>query len=455
VAREQIPPLRDDPRLIGYYTDNEIGWWNGILFKMTLEQVSTSGQRQRLVELLKQAYRNDWSELLRDFEPAPDVGSWQELEQHGAIFLRPGGNGIRVERQFLGILAERYYSLVHDIVRKYDRRALILGDRFPSFYYPEVARACAPYVDAVSSNLKATWNDGSFARFYLQTLHGLTGKPLFVGEFYISARENHSGNQNSHGIYPLVATQKERARAFRNILQALVKTPYVVAADWFQYFDQPRHGRFDGENFNFGLVDIHDRPYEALTSTVASFDLASLRSQPSRARSDGAQGVPPAPRNPLDQFEPGLALLRWDRERGFVNPISEFPLADLYVCWDKKAIYVGLCAQDVVEDSFYKGKTVQSIDRAEWIISFDGMRKPIRGRVGAGLEPIFDEPSVRVMNISGINGDLRNIAAMEIPAQLLGKERFKQGDTVELASTFFTHCRAYGVEWKGKLILRR
>src|SRR6266478_5998600 len=40
VAREQILALRDDPRLIGYYSDNEIGWWNAILFKMTLEQAS-------------------------------------------------------------------------------------------------------------------------------------------------------------------------------------------------------------------------------------------------------------------------------------------------------------------------------------------------------------------------------------------------------------------------------
>src|SRR5262245_20505012 len=87
VAREQILRLRDDPRVIGYYSDNEIGWWNGILFKMTLEQASTSGQRQRLLELLRQTYRNDWSELLRDFEPAPGVENWQELERHGMLFL--------------------------------------------------------------------------------------------------------------------------------------------------------------------------------------------------------------------------------------------------------------------------------------------------------------------------------------------------------------------------------
>src|SRR6266567_1931528 len=99
IARDQILPLRDDPRLLGYYSDNEMGWWNAILFKMTLEHAPTSGQRQRLLALLRQTYRNDWSELLRDFEPAPGLENWDTLSQHGMLFLRPGGHGIRVERR--------------------------------------------------------------------------------------------------------------------------------------------------------------------------------------------------------------------------------------------------------------------------------------------------------------------------------------------------------------------
>src|SRR5438132_12774269 len=184
----------------------------------TLEQAPTSGQRQRLIELLRQTYRDDWSELLRDFEPAPDLEKCEQLTRHGMLFLRPGSNGIRTERRFLELLAERYYSLIHEIIRKYDRRALILGDRYQSFYYPEVARACRKYVDAVSSNLNANWNDGTFARFYLETLHRLAGKPVLIGEFYMCARDNRSGNQNDRGVYPVVATQKERAAGFRHTL---------------------------------------------------------------------------------------------------------------------------------------------------------------------------------------------------------------------------------------------
>ena len=47
VAREQIMGLRDDPHLLGYYSDNEMGWWNAALFRMTLQHTPTSGQRQQ------------------------------------------------------------------------------------------------------------------------------------------------------------------------------------------------------------------------------------------------------------------------------------------------------------------------------------------------------------------------------------------------------------------------
>lgn len=277
---------------------------------------------------------------------------------------------------------------------------------------------------------------------------------MLIGEIYMSARENRSGNRNNHGVFPVVATQKERAAGFRNTLQALLKTPYVIGADWFQYYDEPTHGRADGENFNFGLVDIHDQPYEALIATASALNLNGLKGKPARALPDVSQGAPPAPRKPMAQFEPNLALKHWDRERGFVKPISEFSLADLYVCWNRNSIYLGLYAQDVVEDTFYRDKVVREIDRAEWIVAIGGFSKPIRARIGAGSEPIVNGPAVRIVNISGLNGNLRNIAAMELPARLFGKKRFKAGDAVEFASTFFTHCRAYRVEWQGRITLR-
>jgi hypothetical protein len=390
--------------------------------------------------------------LLKDFE-TEGAGSFEELEQRGMLYLRPGSQGIRTYRRFLGMMAERYYSLVQEIIRTYDKRALILGDRYQSFYYPEVAQASASFVDASSSNLNAAWNDGTFPRFYLDTLHALTRKPIIVSEFYMAAQQNRSGNKNATSTFPTVITQKERAAGFRKTLQALVQLPWVIGADWFQYYDEPTYGRSDGEDYNFGLVDIHDQPYKPLTAAARALDLAALKQTPPRTRPDASLGVPPAPGAPLGHFTIRLALSDWERERGFVIPVSELPVADLYVCWNKQAVFLGLYAQDIAEVNYYRNKVIPEVDRAEWMIAIGETNKPIHARLGPGGSAVFDEPAVRLVNLAGIYMNTRNIAALELPAKLFGKARFNPGDTVEFACTFFTQGRAERVEWKGKFRL--
>lgn len=125
-AREQILLLRDNPRLLGYYSDNELGWWNATLWKITLEQPSTSGQRRRLIQLLPDTYQNNWNKLALDFE-IRNAANWSQLQTRGMLFLRPGGNGMVAMRHFLSLLADRYYQLTRDIIRKYDRRAMSGG----------------------------------------------------------------------------------------------------------------------------------------------------------------------------------------------------------------------------------------------------------------------------------------------------------------------------------------
>ncbi|HZO85494.1 MAG TPA: hypothetical protein VFC26_09785 [Verrucomicrobiae bacterium] len=445
VARTQILKYRDDPRLLGYYTDNELGWWNATLWKMTLEQSPTSGQRKRLVQLLRDAYQNDWTKLEKDFVPE-NAASWRELQKHGMLFVRPGGRGIRVMREFLAMIADRYYQLTRDIIRKYDRRALILGDRYQSFYYPEVARAAAKYVDAISSNLNAHWNDGTFLRCYLDTLHRLTGKPILISEFYMAAMENTSGNKNSQGIFPTVTTQTERAAAARRTLQDLCAVPYVIGIDWFQHHDEPRHGRADGENFNFGLLDISDRPYPELTDMFARFDCKRVP----LPRPDASQGIPPAPADPLQDFTAMKALRHWDRDRGFVKPNSEFPIADLYVCWKTNTVYLAIYAWDLIEDAFYSGRSVPKNDRPLWTINCN---PPVRARLGAGREPIVSDPAITVHNLSGLNLLVRNIAVIELPAARFGKPQFTSGDSIELSSTLLTHGEAYRMDWTGRFRL--
>ena len=270
----------------------------------------------------------------------------------------------------------------------------------------------------------------------------------------MAAYENRSGNKNDKGAFPTVRTQKERVAGFRTTLTALLKTPFVLGADWFQYYDEPSQGRSDGENYNFGLVDIYNQPYTPLTRTAADLNFQALRNQAHAPRADAAQGIPRAPPDPLGHFTATQALKHWDRERGFVNSSSEFPLADLYLSWDSKALYLGLYAQDIAEQAFYRDKRIPEIDRARWQVTIGGREKPILVRLGPGGPAVSDEPAARVVNLAGIYLTTRTIAALEVPAKLCGKEKLRSGDIVRLAATFYTHCQAERTDWEGTFQLK-
>jgi hypothetical protein len=269
----------------------------------------------------------------------------------------------------------------------------------------------------------------------------------------MAAMQNRSENKNSYGGFPVVRTQVERAAATRRTLASLVQLPYIVGADWFQYFDEPRHGREDGENFNFGVVDIYNEPYEHLTTALAKLDLNDLKAHLTAAPMDASAGVPRAPRDPFANVSNYQALLNWDRQRGFVKPATDHPIADLYLCWNPRALYLGLYAIDVVEEDYYRDKSVPKVDRAQWTVRIDRGASVV-ARMGAGREAILNDTSLRFASLSGFNLNVRNIALLEFPASRFGKRRLRQGDRIQLESAFLTHQEAYRVAWRGTFVLR-
>jgi len=88
IARDQIKDLRAEPRVIGYFSDNEQGWWNGALFDWAWKGPNT---RRKLVSQLADRYKT-WAALMRDFDPE-GARSFHDLQSSGRLFLRPGGNG--------------------------------------------------------------------------------------------------------------------------------------------------------------------------------------------------------------------------------------------------------------------------------------------------------------------------------------------------------------------------
>jgi hypothetical protein len=90
----------------------------------------------------------------------------------------------------------------------------------------------------------------------IQRIYDQTGLPVIIGEFHFGTP--------GRGLAPGLAqtsNMEERAVAYRYYVEKAASHPALIGAHWFQWIDQPSTGRFDGENYNIGLVDVTDRPY--------------------------------------------------------------------------------------------------------------------------------------------------------------------------------------------------
>ncbi len=450
-ARAAIENVRGARSLLGFYSDNELGWWNSVLVQTTLGMPPESGQRRRVVSYLRRHYGGCWSRLEKDFDPE-GASSFEEFEHHGILYLRPGGNGARVHRRLLGLLARRYYEVTASAIRKCSGACLVLGDRYQSFYYPEVVLAARPYVDVISTNLTPHWIDGSFARYYLDTLHELCRKPVQVGEFYMCATENRSGNRNSSSGFPVVANQRERARGFARTLSELALRPYVVGADWFQYYDEPPHGREDGEDYNMGLVDIHDVPYDEMVEAALNLNLERVHADARNAPSV-PHAIPRADGDPLEDFRYLRAMLRWDRDAGFIPPSTRAPVADLYATWTPEALYLGIHSMGFIEDAAYRSGSVPECDRAMLRLRVGRPLRIVEVRYGAGRPPTSSDSEVQVIAAKGTEGGVFNALALVVPAHVLGVQKLRAGTAVTLDVTLDTAGRCDHVRWHRRLDL--
>jgi hypothetical protein len=351
-ARSMVTPYRRNPFRIGYFTDNEVGWWNGPLFTYFLMQPATNHTKQRLIAFLRHHYGDDWERFTRDFVPPPGIASFQHLLHNKGTYaqLRPGSTGIQVVRQWTAVVAGHYYRLAHDAIREADPEALILGDRLPIYYDPIAVQAMRPYVDVISTNYNVDSPDGWLARYFFDGLRQLAGdKPILISEWFFAAHENRSGNRNN-GHLMTVSTQAERAQGARTAAARFAREPQIVGMHWFQYYDHPQGGRDDGEDYNFGLIDIHDRPYEQLVEVLRHEHLRVAETHQEARPTDRhppktSLHIPNAAINARDR-----SLAEWPKEQALITPLvaseSEIVFGDLYVAWDASGLHLAVIAMD-------------------------------------------------------------------------------------------------------------
>jgi hypothetical protein len=222
-ARRQCEHLSNDPWLLGYFLANEPPFPQKAL--QTAELILAG----------------------------PSTATRQALEK----WLEQSDTPAR-RKAFIDDAFDRYVQMTSAAASKYAPNHLNLGMRsggHPTEAELRVSRA----FDVYSINVY----DYQLSPDRMKQITALTGKPVVIGEFHFGVPERGL----SAGLVQ-VKNQVERGVAYRYYVEQAFAMPEVIGAHWFQWADQMPTGRFDGENYNIGLVDVTDRPYLELIEAM-------------------------------------------------------------------------------------------------------------------------------------------------------------------------------------------
>ena len=357
LAPQLVAPYKGSPYRIGYFSDNEVGWWAGALFSFYSGKPATNFTKQRWVAMLRHDYGGDWPKFTADFIPPTGVTDWDALLKTTQLtHLRPGGHGIKAVREWTGIVAERYYTLAEKAIRAADPDALYFGDRLPIYYDPAAVRAEARHVDAIAVNYNPDASDGWIAHYFWQGLKELSGgKPVLVTEWFFAANQNRTGNKNN-GHLMTVETQDERANGAAAVTDNFAAIPELIGSHWFQYYDHPNGGRQDGEDYDFGLVDINDRPYQRLTEALAAANRAAPRIHAATKPALPAMQNFELPHATISLADHSIA--DWPKPASLLPPLVPSPGAvdfgEVYLSWSAAGLNLATVGQDYYDVDLFQ-----------------------------------------------------------------------------------------------------
>ena len=241
-AADHCSAHKNDPALLGWFSDNELRW--GADWRSKDELLTT---------------------FLAFSTNAPGRAAAAALmrERHGAdaATVKPTKEDCDA---FLERLAENYFRITTEAIRAADPNHLVFGCRFAVVPRTPVIAAAAKYLNAISFN-----NYNHDPRSTIER-YAAFGKPVIITE--CAFRGDDSGLPNTKGAGPRVKTQAERAAAYKKYVTSALNHPSFIGYHWFEHADEPKEGRFDGENSNYGLVNIKDEVYEDLTRAMTELN---------------------------------------------------------------------------------------------------------------------------------------------------------------------------------------
>ena len=219
----KIAATKNDPYLLGHYSDNELPFKKDALNKYLALPTSDYGYKGA-----------------RAWMDAKYPGGWTTASITTAN-----------QQEFLGYVIDKYMSIVNGALKKYDPNHMYLGSRFygDEKSIDDAFVAAGKYCSAISVNIYGAWDP------YLGNYLNWSGKPIIVTEWYAMGLD--SGLPCTTGAGFVVETQKERGYFYQHFTLALLQSKACVGWQYFMYQDNdPTNLNTDPSNrtSNKGIV---------------------------------------------------------------------------------------------------------------------------------------------------------------------------------------------------------
>jgi hypothetical protein len=256
--KSYLPENKNNAWVIGYFVGNEPAWLN---------------QEARLCDIILQ-------------------GKDSPIKTELAQYLS-NGDTPELRKAFIFRTFEIFLQTVKNTMKRYDPHHLNLGIRFGNIgeLDEELLKICRSSFDILSFNCY----DLRPGKEMMDRAARICDMPMIIGEY-------HFGTVNRGMAQSLwqVNSEKERGVAYRYYTENAYAHPALIGTAYFQWNDQDLTGRFDGENYNCGLVDVTDRPHtyqvEAMMETakrlyaIHAGETSPVAQAPEKAR--GHEAIP-------------------------------------------------------------------------------------------------------------------------------------------------------------------
>lgn len=253
-----LEQFRDDTNMIGYFMRNEPEWafvYDLNIAEEMLANPAKSTSKCEFITRLKVKYKSihafntAWNLNIVDFEDLyKPLYHTSSLSDQSKVDLT----------EFSKDMITKYIEIPAKECRKVDKNHLNLGMRYAYITDMSLLSGYENFdVFSINSYQFSPFNE-------IDDIGQKLNMPVMIGEFHQGALDK---GLTAHGIKGVLG-QEERGKAYRYYVEQGSQSKYFLGAHYFQLNDQSCLGRFDGENYQIGILDICLQEYDEMVAAM-------------------------------------------------------------------------------------------------------------------------------------------------------------------------------------------